>query len=232
MTERWIIAGVIAATSLYALRGLWSEWRGRSETDPYRVLQLPDMVETAVPRTSSTRLPSTGRRGACLETPLCALGCRLLLVAAHRLGGRGPQRESRCHARGEQAEDSAPVASPPVSSSGTTSGKPVRPRGTPATATATIARSGAECGDDGRQHLERRPSASRGWRSAQQADGRELVAAFGCGHRRGVDRASAANSGRERPSARRPTRPSTLAAWTRVEVLAAAQRPHAGVSAA
>lgn len=36
MTERWIIAGVIAATSLYALRGFWSEWRGKSTTDPYR----------------------------------------------------------------------------------------------------------------------------------------------------------------------------------------------------
>ncbi len=36
MTERWIIAGVIAATSLYALRGFWSEWRGKSATDPYR----------------------------------------------------------------------------------------------------------------------------------------------------------------------------------------------------
>lgn len=35
MTERWIIAGVIAATSLYALRGFWSEWRGKSATDPY-----------------------------------------------------------------------------------------------------------------------------------------------------------------------------------------------------
>lgn len=36
MTERWIIAGVIAATSLYALRGFWSEWRGKSVTDPSR----------------------------------------------------------------------------------------------------------------------------------------------------------------------------------------------------
>ncbi len=36
MTERWVIAGVIAATSLYALRGFWSEWRGRSVTDPHR----------------------------------------------------------------------------------------------------------------------------------------------------------------------------------------------------
>jgi len=36
VTQRWIIAGVIAATSLYALRGFWSEWRGKSATDPYR----------------------------------------------------------------------------------------------------------------------------------------------------------------------------------------------------
>lgn len=36
MTARWIIAGVIVATSLYALRGFWSEWRGKSATDPYR----------------------------------------------------------------------------------------------------------------------------------------------------------------------------------------------------
>ncbi len=33
MTERWIIAGVIAV-SLYALRGLWSEWRGRARQIP------------------------------------------------------------------------------------------------------------------------------------------------------------------------------------------------------
>ncbi len=36
MTERWIIAGVIVATSLYAVRGFWSEWRRRSASDPYR----------------------------------------------------------------------------------------------------------------------------------------------------------------------------------------------------
>lgn len=36
MTERWVIAGVIVATSLYALRGLWSAWQGKSATDPYR----------------------------------------------------------------------------------------------------------------------------------------------------------------------------------------------------
>lgn len=36
MTERWIIAGIIVATSLYALKGFWSEWRGKSATDPYR----------------------------------------------------------------------------------------------------------------------------------------------------------------------------------------------------
>ncbi len=33
----------------------------------------------------------------------------------------------------------APAASPPMSTSGMTSGNPVSPRGTPATATATIA---------------------------------------------------------------------------------------------
>ncbi len=36
MTARWVIAGVIVATSLYALREFWSEWRGTRTTDPHR----------------------------------------------------------------------------------------------------------------------------------------------------------------------------------------------------
>jgi hypothetical protein len=36
MIERWIVAGVIVATSLYALRGFWSEWRGKSLSDAHR----------------------------------------------------------------------------------------------------------------------------------------------------------------------------------------------------
>jgi hypothetical protein len=36
MAGRWIVAGIIVVTNLYALREFWSEWRWRRATDPHR----------------------------------------------------------------------------------------------------------------------------------------------------------------------------------------------------
>ncbi len=39
MLGRVIVAGLIVVTSLSALRGFWSEWRGRPVTDPHRAAE-------------------------------------------------------------------------------------------------------------------------------------------------------------------------------------------------
>ena len=134
----------------------------------------------------------------------------------------------------------APAASPPVSSSGTTSGRPVRPRGTPATAIATIdapapsgdrhdRRSGAERDDHGRQQLECHHPPGVAGRAAEQPDGRELVAALGRSHRRRVDQRDGGERDDEADDQPDAPRPVDVGRVDRVEVLAAGQRPHAGM---
>ena len=140
-------------------------------------------------------------------------GCRLSLLAAHRLGGRGPQREPCRHRGGEQAEDRG-AGRAAGELRGTSSGKPVRPRGTPATATATIAAPAPSAAMTvGSISSVDHPHGVAG-RAAEQADGRQLVAPFGRGHRRGVDQGERGESVARPTISQTPHAPSTLDAWT------------------
>jgi hypothetical protein len=68
VTGRWLIAAVICATSVYALRGFWSEWRGRRVTDPHRA---PDWWPFSILWWRA--LVRSGRAGT-IEGPLLAAG--------------------------------------------------------------------------------------------------------------------------------------------------------------
>ena len=152
-------------------------------------------------------------------SPTCAPATKSL-PAPHRLRGRGPQRQSRGHGGGEQAEERPRrPPSPPASFSGTTSGKPVTPRGTPATATATIAAPAPSAATTvGSISSVDHPGGVAG-RAAEQADGRELVAALGRGHRRRVDQRERGERGGEADDQPDAPGPVDVGRVDRVEVL-------------
>ena len=156
-----------------------------------------------------------GAASACARVP--ALTPSRASPRRARRAARAASSRRRRAGRGR----AAPAARPPASSSGTTSGKPVRPRG----------HAGDRDRDDRRSRAERRRRRSGASRAPPSASAwpavppsrrmrRELVAALRRGHRRGVDqRERGEQRWRGRRRARRPTPRRRWTACTRVEVL-------------
>ena len=176
---------------------------------------LPDPT----PRTCGRRPRSGGASGT--------LGVPALTPAAHRLGRRGAQREARGHRGGEHPEHRRAGHQRRRRARAAREREAGHPSGHAGDRDRHDRRSGAERGHDGRQHLERHHPHGVPGRPAQQADRRELVAALGRGHRRGVDQREGRERGGEPDDQPHAPRPVDVGRVDRVEVLGAAQRPHA-----